>query len=360
MLDPKSLRRHGDIIAAVPTHAYRASLIEQTGLHVALLGNVPIGSWIPFPGSQVVLGSVRSPFSENGGAHIVEHYPTGIGFEAKGSAAKDQAYPLGDFLGPNVVLWTEDPEARMPGTAFAHPSTDGVVTAFAIRESAFSTRIAAVPLSQDEFVARRKLDTEEPRRARGNVFFGRSDGGTVEVSIDEPLTTKNYERVRQSLAAHPTAEVDATMMLSADENANATEEVWTEQERYPPMPRELGFNIFGPMSSVTFRGVRGHVSIADEAHDLSASADIDLSDVRGLRNAGDAQLVSAPLSTTDHAADLQFRAVGRVRINGVSQTTFIHRHKDGIAVLGLALTLAGFILGTATFARGFSRNKPSG
>ena len=56
------LAQHGHVLYRHSFNAFMFSIINNGRLHVSLLGNVPIGSWIPLPGSRVHVVANQSPF----------------------------------------------------------------------------------------------------------------------------------------------------------------------------------------------------------------------------------------------------------------------------------------------------------
>jgi hypothetical protein len=273
-----------------------------------------------------------------------------------------QAYPVGDFLGPDVVIWSSG-SIRVPGTQFARPAAPGVITALRITKRSFSTRIGVVPVSNEDLRTLHSAYAEKPRRAQRMIALGAAyDGGRVTVTVKKPLGSRAYERVRRYASAHrliwitgladPLSLPNGTFVNAPKNGGAPPPATYREQERFPPLPRFLGFNIFGPLRSVRFRQVSGHLSIGDRSIDLSGGPDVELGRVRGLRNAGDEQLLSAPLATSRRSASLQFRAVGSVRVNGALQTTWLHRHGSVFEALSVAIGIIGFVLAAISFARG--------
>ena len=115
------------------------------------------------------------------------------------------------------------------------------------------------------------------------------------------------------------------------------------------MPQYVGFNVFGPLSSVLFRNITGHVSVSDQPIDLSGAPELELNGVKGLRNANDQELLSAPLATSGHSADLEFRAVASVRVNGVLETSWIKQHGSVLAIAGAIVAIVSLLFGIFGF-----------
>jgi hypothetical protein len=78
-------------------------LISKKELNVALLGDKPIGAWIPADGSRVaVLNQPLMRLSVQNIAHIEESYNYAPKPEFEKLMGRSTALPLGDFLGPLV------------------------------------------------------------------------------------------------------------------------------------------------------------------------------------------------------------------------------------------------------------------
>ena len=340
------------------------SLYTSHGLRLAMLGSVPIGAWVPFPGSTVDLASQRSEFfAENTNSRIVEDYPGDIGLHWVRQRkdyfpSQPQYFPLGDFLGPNLVAWSESPGTRIIGTSFEDPAPSGVVTALLIGDTNFSTRIAVAPVSLGSIHEMTRFAQRYPRSAREDLYAQDVPAGKVSVTVEKPLSEDQYEKLKRRVRAQPVTWVPIKYPPEVRrlkpgkfglprnvEVVGGVQRGGVQQQRYPPLPRYSGLNVFGPLRQISFRGVRGNLTIADETRPLSGSADVLLGDVKGLRDESGHQLISAPLATAGKSAELQFRAVGTASVNGVSQTTLSTHLEPRLAIVGTVLTLIGGILG---------------
>jgi hypothetical protein len=366
------LARNSHVLSRASFSGYRLTLLTHQPLRLALLGPVPIAAWIPFPGSRVSLGQPSSQFpQEPQPPQLVESYPPSIGPSSRtsGMAAEQQAYPVGDFLGPDLIIWTADPAAQMPATPISDPTQPGVITVLVIKNDTFSTRIGVVPLTDTELAGRYKTDAERPRLAQQNVFFGRYDGGHVTVTVNSPLSRGAYDRVRRWVMNHPTVWIHAlgNPFELAPEGAPVPEpsdlppppEPYSQQERYPPLPPYAGFNVFGPLKKVLFTDVWGNVAAGTQPINLSASANLLLEDVHGLRNSDNEELLSAPLATASESAHLQFRAVGRIKVNGSAQGSFLQQHSELLTAITIALAVIGFLFSLFTFLADMRRHTPA-
>jgi hypothetical protein len=381
------LDQHGRILSHSTFNAFLMSFTTSRDLHVGLLGDVPLGAWIPLPRSEVELTAAPSPFPGSPTVpRITEKHPPGRGMDEvrfDHGRVRGQGYPIGDFLGPNLVLWSDSPFVEVSGWPLEKGQAGGRrITAVRLKRSTFSTRISAVPLSKGEFFEHLPYMLAAPHRGHEYVYSGRPDGGEVVVRVTKPLGRRAYARLRRRVLAHPVIHMRPVNFLRIvfpnghaepgraifeppridlrpGDQGNSTEKTLTkvmpipERDRYPPLPRVAGFNIFGPLHAILFRGVHGDLLIADQAKSLSGSADLRLTDVSGLRNEAGEELVPAPLSTSAGSATLQFHAVSEARINGVPQTvtTFMEEWHAWLAALGFAFATLGAVFGVRAFLR---------
>jgi hypothetical protein len=351
------LDNHGEILAEDSFRGAAFSLYNHHDLRLAMLGQVPVGAWVPFPGSRVTLESPRSEFfSPERKARITEHYPSSIGVRQRSDrkglwATSSQYYPLGDFLGPNLVLWTEDPHARIYGTALSHPTRKGVITAFLIGDSNFSTRVAAAPAERLDLTETAEYAAERPRKAREELYSRDLPGGTIAVTVEKTLGQRQYKKLQERAQADPYAwvriklppkELDLSkgrFGLPPGVVAARVVREKSQRQRYPPLPHFAGLNVFGPLKKVSFTGVHGRFLVEDKLVDLGGSADVGLNDVKGLHDESGHQLISTPLATAAGTANLQFVAHGQVTVNGVAQATVGWRYRDWLVAAGILLSI---------------------
>src|SRR4051812_44518220 len=97
---------------------------------------------------------------------------------------------------------------------------------------------------------------------------------------------------------------------------------WGGEDRYPPLPRHRGLDIFGPLTSLHFEGARGSLLVGDRAIALAAPSTVRLTNLRGLITETDGA-IPVPLATVGSAAQVAFEASGSAAVNGVDETTFI-------------------------------------
>lgn len=350
-------------VSSIDVHAPTFSILTHGKLKVALSGPIPIGVWIPFPQSVVRLSATRSPFPDDPQRpRLVEQYPPQVGYwpdrRDMPRPKEPQIYPLGDFLGPNLVLWTDDPEARIMGTPFRGASGSGIVTAVVISSAIFSTRIGVTPVPGDFVIGSEGFSLGEPEGLAEMGFDSSGIGSTLELTVDQPLAQKDYRRVKGLVSEAPKKWVLADLNPEYGGRAGAEYKA-LEEQRFPPLPDHTGFNVSGPLERITFRSVSGDLTAGGNHVDLSGGADLDLDELEVFRNSHDEQLIPAPLSTGEEFADLDFRAHGTVRVDGIAQATVESRYAAPMRALAAILTLIGSVVGLLNAVKRRRQEKPT-
>lgn len=174
-------------------------LISAQGLNVALLGDMPLGSWIPTEGSQVTIKYRKEGMHLNAPnvAIIEEKYKN---TESNVKTLGVPNIPLGDFLGPNVIFWSEDKSAviKAGGDILQFNQrlleSEKVIHAI-VTQPSFSVRVGADPLEKE--LVDRHLETMKnsdllpdgvnQKYSRDElVVIGQLDDGKMTISIIEP------------------------------------------------------------------------------------------------------------------------------------------------------------------------------
>ncbi len=364
-----SLKRHGRVRASSVIQGYDSILLTHGSIHVAMLGPAPVAAWIPYPGAHVSITRRPSAFPQQAQAsEISEEYPAAMGVH-KNRLPSPQSYPLGDFLAPNVVVWTEDAAAHLSQGSFEADAGPHVVTALLLPASSFALRVAAIPLANSEakLFTKGLLSQHRSRREPRGVV-GAFDGGGVTVDVSQPMSRRAYSEMREHVAAQETRWLDLRANPDIEQPNGAPvpppEENgeppapwrYRRQERYPPLPLYDGFNIFGPLSSLTFEAVNGNLNVQDRTVNLSGSPELTLSDLKRFRDIDGGTGLAAPLATSEGAAKLAFRAVAGVRVNGVTQTTWWRAHSDTAAIVLGILSLLSTVIAVLSFLQGLRRD----
>ena len=404
----KALKRHATNVSHVRLRAHTLKIITSGSLNVEMTGPAPVGDWIPLPGSKVALSSLPTPFpTSTPSLRLTENYPAKIGMDSSDKVVTQQGYPLGDFLGPNLVLWSkgEMPFAtdtfaigRGPKTPasihavlpMAFLRIKGQIYAAVIRNSSFSTRVAAVPLSGNglSFLMYNLSEARTWQQQLDGFQWGSGDHGRVTLTVERPLTPDAYAHMRASVETHPIVRMrywrDTTLtpdpnykpppgsrkflynersvdipesaldsqgrpyqvLLSPALNRSTSyNRGWvTEEDHYPPLPPNAGFNVFGPLTDLQLNSAVGAISMGGSEVTLPTPRTLHLQDLRNFQNVGSAQtLVSVPMVTANGTADLEFSGVGKVSIDGHDYSTAAQRNARR---LRFAIDLVGLISGS--------------
>lgn len=335
-----------------------AQIMTRQPLQVALLGRVPVGAWIPLPGSRVVLSSQENVFDDEApAARLTESYTSQEGIDAKNPRAQLQGYPLGDFLGPEIVFWTTDPMASIPVGGLVPPrsmppKSEDVVTALVIHSGDYAARVAATAVTAN--IYNKLLPSLRGREGASGKYIITPplDSGTVELSDDAPLSASEYQHMRAYVQRNPvTAATLRSDVVMGNEPIDrySPEDDLKESFSYPPLPPEDGFNVFGPLSELDFSSARGAISASGREIALNAPGDVAITDLRRLTDSRNGQqLVPVPLYTTQANADINFSGVGQLSVDGAQETLRANNYTgilsgliDAIAVLSLLIGVIG-------------------
>jgi len=389
LLNKAELERRVTVLTDRAIHSHVLKLINHGSLHVAMTGPIPIGAWVPLKGAKVTLGSSPGPFpDEPVTLELADTYPPVLGQQNYDALLNREGYSLGDFIGPNVVFWSDDPSTESPGTPLAHPGGDSV-TAVVIGGSTFSARLGIVPLSGAEReLSHLYYQSVPPFRARESVHWGAADGGTVHVRITNPLSPLEYAALRRRVARHSKVTVtgwedrwygpltatptDTTLprqsvrgeyyesmeypgtihdsgtgphgeplgLDSEPPKDSTANHGWVPTEEfYPPLPQEDGFNVFGPLSHLHISDAVGSLLVGDRTVALGSPAEVAFRGLTDLRDAQHEQLLPVPITTSLSHARIQLTAVAGVSVNDSTETSYAQQHNatlsDWLFVIGL-------------------------
>ncbi len=408
-----TVKRHArNVSGETRFYAHTLKIITEGSLHVDMTGPVPVGDWIPLPESAVTLKTIEGPFPEEAPPiQLQERYPHLIGLQTNNKTISSQGYPLGDFLGPEIILWSNT-ELPFDTEIFDHPGKrkasrklveamrpaalmrikDRVFVAI-IRASGFSTRLAAIPLEPYELDGLMKnLATASTRQQQIDGFhWGGGDDGHVTLTVSHPLTPESYATVRRQVEETPEKQVrywhDMELIPPAHQpnglKANYFEydargpdapESGTDshgqlfrltpspeagpdtsydhgyvrgRDRYPPLPPNAGFNVFGPMRALRIDDALGTLTVGGAHVAIDPAQAISLSDLRDFQTPDRQSVVSVPMKTGPGTAQLEFSAVGAVKVDGrtYAATRLSVEARDVVlqvlGVLAAVITVAG-------------------
>ena len=313
-------------------------LISSEGLNVALLGDTPLASWIPMDDSQVSVKYRRD------GMHLNARDVAVVEEKYKNNALNNEEFsvpdgvPLGDFLGPNVIFWSEDESASMIATGeiveLSHSPLKGERIVYAIvTQPPFSVRLAADPLEKelaDHYIRDLKdqasLPTERERRAARRMVVGQLDEGKITVSIMDPETqSEDFDEIYDRMAKRDVVwrKVDLDYSVKGESFQQSSEMIF----RYPPIPPNRGFNIFGPISDIQFSKAMGSLALGSRNIDIKVPSMLAFKEISNLDLDKGVFEVPIQLDTASEKAAIHLTANSQAFLNDEPLNRKMDRYK---------------------------------
>jgi hypothetical protein len=306
--------------------------ITDKPLNISLLGSIPLGGWIPAKGSTVTLKTQKSmhgdAYSRND-ASIEESYGPyneSLIKEKDGQIEFSETIdlPLGDFLGPNVVLWSDDNSAVVTAEKEVFPPIQNTepdryhIKAIVIGDSAFSVRVACEAFEKDEI--QKYISEFAPRD--GKVFLPRRvrDSGKIVLHITDPTgQTPDFSQIYRHIKENPVIWVKSPTV-------DGYESEWNF--RYPPLPPNEGFNIFGPVSSLKLSSALGSIMIGSKQYPITAESSLSLKNIHSLDVDGGVISVPVQLDVGKKQANVQLQATSEILINDEPLNKRLDEHRN--------------------------------
>jgi hypothetical protein len=342
-------------------------LVTRDGkLNVNLLGHTPLASWIPIKGSTTLLKYEPGMHLDNEGlASIEEHYKeypaAAIRLdEDKKEVSWDDSieYPLGDFLGPNLVFWSSDSTAylRLENEVLFNGRNEDTsshrIIAVVIGESAFSVRVACQPFGEDELEAHAKDSNGRliiPRRVR--------DSGKITINVSNPEgQAGDFDQIYNVMKTSPTVEVSLPCACNVDQRQDISET--NVGFRYPPLPPNEGFNIFGPIGQLKLTSALGKIMVGSHSFDIAAPSKLELRNIESLEVEGGVISIPIQLKTHTREANFELRGTSEVYINDESLNKKADEYKpvtEYLTVISGVVPILSFLATVASVL--FDRSK---
>lgn len=307
-------------------------LVTGKPMNIALLGNTPLGAWVPVKGSKVAVKYSKGLFPSSVAVASVEETYNAYNQSAIHTDEEKRTYklddvveyPLGDFLGPDLVFWTYDQSAFIVSPQGAFFTDVGGkqggrrVTAVLFRDSNFSVRVACQPFESEE--VRNYVSQKQGEKI--NYYLSRNvrDSGKMLIEISDPEgQTANFQDAYAYMKENPVVWVRVPCAChfkegnQRDEN-NITNDEWNF--RYPPVPPNSGFNIFGPINYLKMSSARGNLMLGTQALDITAPSPLEFRNIRSLQVDGGVIAVPIQLDAAKDTAEVKLQAVSEVYLNG--------------------------------------------
>lgn len=269
-------------------------------------------------------------------------------------------YPLGDFLGPAVLVWSEDEAAILTtdsGKLIEVPKSKSqrAVLALLIDKPPFTTRVSAMPVT-------RSLVAEYIQGLRGgdNTPWMKSldtDGEvTVEFEESDP-SGKKYREVLDGILEDDgyVAITNIPISWKPKDQQKPSAKAMNMEFRYPPIPLQDGFNIFGPIGFLGLSSARGTVSIRSQAINIPAPSKLEMEGIAGLKVGGG--VFTIPIQTKGNEITFEISAVRRISLNDDLKNQWGEVHGIGsrlqfvILICTIAQGLVALVVISSMFVR---------
>lgn len=336
-------------------------LISSKGLNVALMGNTALGSWIPTDASQVRVEYRKEGMhlSARNIAVIEERYRnTEVNVE---TGTVPEGVPLGDFLGPDVIFWSEDPAAVLVANEdiielTEPPQKHEKVIQAIITQPSFSVRLGVDPMEQDlvdSFVRDLKDYNSLPNQERekgssvGAMVIGQLDDGKVTVSIIDPeKQSEEFDAVYGLMKENDV--VQRRVNFDAMLDGKPFKKSYMMDFRYPPIPPNRGFNIFGPISSIKFSKALGTLALGSRDIEIKVPSMLDFREIQSLDVDKGVFAVPIQLNPAEAKAKIQLKATSQTFLNNEP----LNRVIDELKMTNFELSLISIIVGVLSLAVG--------
>lgn len=323
-------------------------ILSRSGLKVSLQGDKPLGAWIPMENSHVsITHQLRQDLSEPTATVIKEKYLASTEEELEQVWSPNGTYdqtkmsmPLGDFLGPKVVFWSEDePTTILASTKVIHVPEEVVgkklIKAIVVNPP-FTVRVVAIPFNEDA-IFKRKGEAPERREKDYSPITsqGRFDNGEASIKIYTPENqAKEFEKLYQSMKQQGTTVSDFKTYYAKEIEGGKM------VFRYPPIPPNDGFNVFGKINKLKMDSTLGNLLVGTRSFNIEAPATLELKDIKALEVKNGIMEIPIQIEFGDTPSRIQLNATSEVYVNDESITRRMDNNKtliDYIVLLGTVL-----------------------
>ena len=331
-------------------HEQAMYYFTEKELNISLLGEYPLSCWIPSSHSDFSIKNINSMFLNNSPTTVLEekyYYQNEVmrKIENNEMISEDIEYPIGDFIGPNVLFWSENNSIIMKSGKKAVPTpinyidnafmiknkTNKIITALIIN-SPFSVRMACIPYSKSGRPA-----------ILGDVYkekiYPFVDYGTVNVFIKDPVRQgSEYEKI---LNIHKKGDVIWVGDVNYIDNRLGGNH--TMNFRLPPAPPREGFNIFGEPSSIKFGSAIGKLMIGSSPMDIIAPSNIEFNNIKTIKTENNVIHIPFQIDTKNSTAKLLIQGTSEVIINGDKMTFILNKYKNILPITNILSGIASII-----------------
>lgn len=338
-------------------------IFSEEALNVDLLGDKPLGAWVPSDAAKVKIAYSRGMFpSSKTSATISEDYS----IQETGSPLQEiVGVPLGDFLGPKIVVWSNDDKLNiMAGKDIINPpaplKNSQIVTAL-VAHPPFSLRIACIPEDADVVSIYRQVLASKPVQHSDvdylqMVRHPEDEQGVVNILIpDIEEGAAQFAAVYKKMKENDIVRVPNVPGDFIVKDYDTGKEIgkyktvpWMEF-RYPPIPPNPGFNVFGSFSAINFRDIKGHILVGSRVHEINVPSDLELRDINSLEIDGGVIKVPIRWDSKGSLVDIQLQATAQARLNGEPLTSRFDAYRqyfEYVLLISAILSAVGAVFQT--------------
>jgi hypothetical protein len=301
-------------------------LISKESMNVALLGDKPLGAWIPSDGSKLKITYEKPMLLSMPARATLEE--TFYRYDDDNLVNPSPGLPLGDFLGPNIVLWWVDASAVLATTKEVFPintqqQPDKTIINALIINPPFSIRVALDSIGQhdlEEYLTFMKNKDSAERRLPAKY----QDAGNVRVSILDPVgQVQDFDEIYHRMKANEITTAHDILM----ENESGETKHYDMSFRYPAIPPNKGFNIFGRINNLKLSSALGSILIGPHQFEINAPSTLDLRNIKSMSVEGGVMPVPVQLNPNENRTELQIQAESEVYLNGDTMNRRANEYK---------------------------------
>jgi hypothetical protein len=330
-------------------------ILSQGNLRISLLGDKPLAALIPMEKSNVSIAyQLKQDISAPLITTIKESYLTSTEEELNKTWTREGAYdetqmamPVADFLGPQAVFWNEDESTSVLASTKVLHVADSINPAgykklikAVLIDPPFAVRLVTTGFGDEAIL--RSAD-EAPKRGEGDyspiLSQGRFEAGEATLTIHTPETQpQEFEQLYQSMKEQGTTRSDFKTYYSKEIAGGKM------VFRYPPIPQNNGFNIFGRVNKFKSESTMGNLLIGSRSFGMEAPANLELRNIKNLEFKNGVMEVPIQIGITESPAKIQLKATSEIYVNDESITRRLDNNKTLVEYVVLTATILGAVL----------------
>lgn len=337
--------------------------MTDSNINISMLGEYPIASWIPMRNSAFTISKQKSMFPNSNATILLkeehEEYFGKTWQDVQGTTHLTEYidYPMGDFLGPNIALWSDlglvlkkkentlDPDnlIYVEKDFYNIIKNKDHITALLINPT-FSTRITAIPINQIEpsKMAVKPASLDDVKNGK-QLSVMASDAGTMTVSILDSIEQDEFENIYEKIRSNDSIIAKNFKMVDMD--------IAYMDFRFLPLPRHRGFSIFGDVNFLKFSSAVGKIMIGSSSLEVNAPSNIEFRNIKKLHTREKVIPIPIQIDTLSNKTNISFHGESEVFVNSTLATAMIHEYKYLIPYFALLISLFSAIIALVNFMR---------